>query len=425
LVHEQSVYPSLAGLPLEVKSDFLLHQDPNEYLIVYFDHWWSLSSHLLLVNDTVKTLPLSLSYSSMNPFAHRMERTMDESWRLQQSMGTHTEAETDSLKRILLESNPYLLLVTFIVSILHSVFDFLAFKNDISFYRETKHMGGLSSRAVFLGFVAQIIIFLYLLDNETSYMILVSSGIGLLIEGWKLSKAFDLSVKPTFPFVNIANKRVETNEKGEALREEDKLVLATQIYDREAMTYMSFALYPLLIIYAGYSLYTATHKGYYSFVISTLVGAVYTFGFVQMAPQLYINYKLKSVAHMPWRMLAYKFTNTIIDDLFAFIITMPTLHRLSAFRDDIIFVIFLYQRYIYSVDDERVNEFGLSGSQIKEAQRRKKAGLPPLNPSKKTEPAPTPVIATATPLVEEKTKEEVDEGEAKEPSLRRRTERTH
>jgi hypothetical protein len=31
------------------------------------------------------------------------------------------------------------------------------------------------------------------------------------------------------------------------------------------------------------------------------VGFVYAFGFVMMTPQLYINYKLKSVAHMPWK----------------------------------------------------------------------------------------------------------------------------
>ena len=56
-------------------------------------------------------------------------------------------------------------------------------------------------------------------------------------------------------------------------------------------------------------------------------------GFIMMCPQLFINYKLKSVAHMPWRQMTYKFLNTIIDDLFAFVIKMPMLHRLSVFRD--------------------------------------------------------------------------------------------
>ena len=40
-----------------------------------------------------------------------------------------------------------------------------------------------------------------------------------------------------------------------------------------------------------------------------------------MTPQLFINYKLKSVAHLPWRMMTYKALNTFIDDIFAFIIT--------------------------------------------------------------------------------------------------------
>ena len=51
---------------------------------------------------------------------------------------------------------------------------------------------------------------------------------------------------------------------------------------------------------------------------------------------------------------------------------MPTMHRLSCFRDDIIFFIMLYQRYIYPVDKSRPNEFGRpfkveEGEQGKEA----------------------------------------------------------
>jgi hypothetical protein len=35
---------------------------------------------------------------------------------------------------------------------------------------------------------------------------------------------------------------------------------------------------------------------------------------------------------------------------------MPTMHRLSAFRDDIIFFIFLYQKWIYPIDHSRSTE---------------------------------------------------------------------
>lgn len=47
-----------------------------------------------------------------------------------------------------------------------------------------------------------------------------------------------------------------------------------------------------------------------------------------MTPQLFINYKLKSVAHLPIRVMVYRSLNTFIDDLFAFIIRMPIMHRI-------------------------------------------------------------------------------------------------
>jgi hypothetical protein len=80
---------------------------------------------------------------------------------------------------------------------------------------------------------------------------------------------------------------------------------------------------------------------------------VYVFGFIRLTPQLFINYKLKSVSQLPWRVFMYKALNTFIDDLFAFIIKMPTMHRLSCFRDDIVFLIYLYQMKIYPVDQNR------------------------------------------------------------------------
>ena len=67
--------------------------------------------------------------------------------------------------------------------------------------------------------------------------------------------------------------------------------------------------------------------------------------------------------------------NTFIDDLFAFIIKMPTLHRVSCFRDDIVFVVFLYQRHIYKVDNTRVNEFGHTGeTEADKDQKKELAG---------------------------------------------------
>jgi hypothetical protein len=159
----------------------------------------------------------------------------------------------------------------------------------------------------------------------------------------------------TFPYLSYQHKQVT------------RAATETEKHDQVAFRYLSFLLFPLLIGYAIYSLVYEQHKSWYSFVIGTLVGFVYTFGikivylllgFIAMTPQLYINYKLKSVAHMPWKTFMYKALNTFIDDLFAFIIKMPTLHRLACLRDDVIFLIYLYQRWIYPEDKTRANEFG-------------------------------------------------------------------
>ena len=41
-----------------------------------------------------------------------------------------------------------------------------------------------------------------------------------------------------------------------------------------------------------------------------------------------------------------------------FVIKMPIMHRLACLRDDLIFFIYLFQRYKYKTDYTRVNEFG-------------------------------------------------------------------
>jgi hypothetical protein len=46
----------------------------------------------------------------------------------------------------------------------------------------------------------------------------------------------------------------------------------------------------------------------------------------------------------------------VIDDVFSFLVDMPTSHRLACFRDDAVFLVFLYQKYIYKIDKRRANE---------------------------------------------------------------------
>lgn len=95
---------------------------------------------------------------------------------------------------MLLETNFYVLIMTMIVSILHSVFEFLAFKNDIQFWKNRQNHEGISLRSVLFGIFQHLIVLLYVLDNETNFMVTFGLAIGLFIEIWKITKIFHVSI---------------------------------------------------------------------------------------------------------------------------------------------------------------------------------------------------------------------------------------
>ena len=132
----------------------------------------------------------------------------------------------------------------------------------LSIWKDNKSMKGLSARSVMLNAFCQLIISLYLLDNETSTVVLISSFAGTAIEFWKITKAMDVSVVASWPYLSVKDKA--------SYCESD-----TDKHDREAMKYLSYLLYPLAGGYAVYSLLYDTHKSWYSFCLSTLVGAIY------------------------------------------------------------------------------------------------------------------------------------------------------
>lgn len=98
-----------------------------------------------------------------------------------------TRRDLDEVKRVFAETNVYLLCATVLVGSLHLLFDFLSFKSDVAFWRRHRSMAGLSSRTVLWRAFSQTIVFLYLLDEQTSLLVLVPSAVGTLIEFWKVT----------------------------------------------------------------------------------------------------------------------------------------------------------------------------------------------------------------------------------------------
>jgi hypothetical protein len=347
LGNPSSLHPGIRRLAIYAGKKYL------PFFYTYED--WSLR-HFKVPYAGGSEVEISTSFNDISWLKLQALVYFGESFRIQQANFGSVSSEFEQLKEMFMETNIWLLIITLAVSLLHSLFDFLAFKNDIQFWRTKEDFQGMSVRAVLINAFFQLIIFLYLLDHETSWVVIASVGVGVLIELWKIKKIF----------------KVSFNENGRIKLEIKNTGTKTAEHDETATLWLSILCIPLIIGYSIYSLMYEEYKSWYSFVLSTAVGFVYAFGFISMMPQLFINYKLKSVAHMPWRVFTYKALNTFIDDLFAFVIRMPTLHRIACFRDDLLFVVYLYQRWIYPTDLSRTNEFGQSFSGKEEDEKVEK-----------------------------------------------------
>ncbi|KAG5367421.1 Cleft lip and palate transmembrane protein 1 [Yarrowia sp. C11] len=338
------------------------------YPIVFNNEFWQLNSKMVELGENLEgdNFTLQLNLYSTSFFWFQLLTNMDYSFKEQARQQGGRTSEVEQLKVTLLESNPYLLAITAVVSVFHMLFEFLAFKSDISHWKNKKDTVGVSVRSIIANVVMQSIIFLYLMDNndDTSYMILLTQGMGILVEAWKINK---VAVFSFFEAPKAQKNKKITDVLGLGIlyiqdrNELSEIEEKTKEYDSIAFKYLYIAAVPLIGAYAVYSVMYVPHKSWYSFIISTLVGSVYAYGFLMLVPSIYINYRLKSVAHMPRKAMVYKFLNTFIDDLFAFVVKMPLLHRIATLRDDIIFFVYLYQTWVYRVDYTRVNEFGQGG----------------------------------------------------------------
>lgn len=262
----------------------------------------------------------------------------------------HDSSAFDEIKNILSDNSYSYLTILFGVNALHSLFSFLSVKNKVSFWKKVNSTEGISKRQYYFDFFFQIVIVLYLIDNEASFILIALTIIETLVSLWVAVRLLQFEPRSDgkFPYYQL---------KREALSAEEE---RTAQYDKTATRFMSMVLLPILLGYSAYSFYYRGSISLYSFVLKTLVSVIYAIGFINMTPQIYINYKFKSVERMPWKAMIFQFLNTIVDDLFAFAVKMPTLQRISVFRDDIIFVIYLYQYWIYRknkvVESEKIKE---------------------------------------------------------------------
>ncbi len=101
--------------------------------ILYLNDYWNLNKEYMPINETVTELNLTVTFQPLSMFKWQMYSAQQMRNRFNMMAGFMGEDEDDqdqdSIKEAFLETNFYLLVITFVVSIVHSVFEFLAFKN--------------------------------------------------------------------------------------------------------------------------------------------------------------------------------------------------------------------------------------------------------------------------------------------------------
>jgi hypothetical protein len=110
------------------------------YPVLFINTFWQLRAHMTELNDTVTTLPIHIDLNNQANWLYSIIASIDEGQKQTQRQiaqggpgpaGGGDGSEFEMIKGVLLDTNIYLLGTTIVVSVLHMIFEMLAFKSDI------------------------------------------------------------------------------------------------------------------------------------------------------------------------------------------------------------------------------------------------------------------------------------------------------
>ena len=109
------------------------------YPTLFVNTFWQLRDHMTELNSTVKEVPLRITLNNLNNWKFSLYASIDEGVKTTQrniAEGGSVPAsgdgsEFEEFKKILIDTNVWLLSTTAVVTVLHMLFEALAFKSDI------------------------------------------------------------------------------------------------------------------------------------------------------------------------------------------------------------------------------------------------------------------------------------------------------
>lgn len=338
--------------------------------VVDYTQFWVLESmkssfdlESVLANETLaaKSAEVTLQFMVISLKGFLLTVNMEQTFDVTPAM----KIAGEQVKELLGENSIEYLLFTLFAHVLHGIFHILSLKNDIEYWNNVKDFEGVSLSNIWWEAFFHILQVLYFLDTKFEgpalWLVYMSTAVSIQ----RIFKVH-LTKVTGFPFYKF--KMPESY--GAKTKGIESKVIKMQLYAFSGI---------IACYYAYRYMYNPPQEGLYTFTLKCMMYFSMAFSFVQMTPQVYINYVYKSVPKMPVRMLIYKFLDATVDDLITLALSLPPITLMMHFTDDLIFAILMIQRWMYKVDDRRTEKSHMD------------------KPIEGDKPVPQPVQADPTP----------------------------
>jgi hypothetical protein len=283
VIHDRTVYLART-VPGDIYQymDWIKYDRKLQYLpVIDADPLVVGPEDLVLLNDTLATQSLTLRLHTTSLGWFRIRRLLWSSLRTL-SEPSATESSTvlrlsandiDKFRLMLVDARPWLLLTTLVASILHILFEWLAFKEDVAHWRRLDNTAGVSKISVMLEAASRCIavVFLWERRKDTSILFIGSAVLSAAVELWKVQRV--MRVRNTI--------LAQATPEGAKDSAENKLAQAeqqSQEVDRRAAKTIGLACIPIAIGYAIWSLLFQEHTGFRAWAIDALMAGAYLLG---------------------------------------------------------------------------------------------------------------------------------------------------
>ncbi|KAI8640032.1 cleft lip and palate transmembrane protein 1-domain-containing protein [Parasitella parasitica] len=325
--------------------------------VIFPNDFWHIKKDAFPINDTADALPLTVNLETINVWKFNVYAVLASNRLLENEKQVNSEMLGENFSVV---DQSFMFTITLITCLMHVVFEFLAFKNDIWFYKAKTNRIGISVTSMMIHIAIQVILFTYMMDFSNNAIRGCMQLIHLCVDVWKLNHVWlheyewvieqgsncRFTVKIVRTAAKVKFKRVEQGE------------MRTQQLDVVALKCLGLIALPTFIAYNAYHYYYHYNMLLYhqlenmcmeewtkKVIINGFVNFLSIFGpAMVIGPQVYINYKMKSVNNLSLNTMIYKTINIVVDDAFVFMIHMPTMRRISYVKKNIVYVIFLLQK---------------------------------------------------------------------------------